>query len=205
LISELIPFLQQGGGDFVEVVNVATDVWKVYKIAGRTFNYLRGFIGPKQEENLHEIGEAARAKLAGLDPSRFSEPSPSILTPLLEAACQESREELQELWACLLANAVTKGNKVRIDFAEVLKQLDPQDALALSVVKDIENEKNPTAARQRLSESGLAADEWLFSREKLARLRLIDKGPANFRQTLTPFGRLLLAACSAPSGDTSGN
>jgi hypothetical protein len=58
--------------------------------------------------------------------------SPSIAIPLLQAAADESREELQELWARLLANAMDpKLNNVRYTFIAAVKAMNPTDALVL--------------------------------------------------------------------------
>ena len=51
------------------------------------------------------------------EPDGISEPSPSVVLQLLEAAMDESREQLQDLWARLLADSmVDGGSKVRHDF-----------------------------------------------------------------------------------------
>ncbi|WOH78268.1 Abi-alpha family protein [Bradyrhizobium sp. BEA-2-5] len=57
----------------------------------------------------------------------------SIAIPLLEAAQGEPREEMQELWARLLANALDPGraHDVRPEFIETLKKLHPLDAAIL--------------------------------------------------------------------------
>ena len=196
MAGELITLIEHGGDYLVEAVNVVRVGVTVYQVLGRSFNYLRGFIGPKQKENLHKVSEDAFVKLGSIDQDRISDPSPSIVTPLLEAACQESREELQRLWACLLANAMIKNGKVRIDFIDILKQLDPQDALALTVIKDTQNKSDVQAANRQIGEVGLTEDEWLYSWEKLQRLGLAHKMPL---PRLDALGRLFLAACSDPT------
>jgi hypothetical protein len=59
--------------------------------------------------------------------------SPSVAIPLIEAAINEDREVLKDLWAKLLANALdpNRANLVRPSLIELLKQLDPLDALIL--------------------------------------------------------------------------
>jgi hypothetical protein len=60
-----------------------------------------------------------------------------MLIPLLQAAADESREELQSLWAALLANAMTDGgHRTRGAFVGALKSMDPADALVLSICSD---------------------------------------------------------------------
>jgi hypothetical protein len=50
--------------------------------------------------------------------------SPSLAIPLLSAAGDESRPELQDLWARLLANAMdpARANNLRIEFIEAVKR-----------------------------------------------------------------------------------
>jgi hypothetical protein len=59
--------------------------------------------------------------------------SPSVAIPLIRAAYDESRPELQELWACLIAAAMdpARATSVRKSFIEALQQFDPLDALVL--------------------------------------------------------------------------
>src|SRR5258706_6775926 len=57
----------------------------------------------------------------------------SILEPLLEAAVRESRPELQDMWARLLAAAVDpkRAGQVRLEFIETVKHLESLDAAVL--------------------------------------------------------------------------
>ncbi len=50
--------------------------------------------------------------------------SASLAIPLLSAAGDESRPELQDLWARLLANAMdpARANNLRIEFIEAVKR-----------------------------------------------------------------------------------
>jgi hypothetical protein len=59
--------------------------------------------------------------------------SPSLAIPLLRAAYDESRPELQELWAQLIAAAMDpqRANRVRRSFIDTIQSLDPLDALVL--------------------------------------------------------------------------
>jgi len=201
MIGDLISFLHQSGSDLVEIVNDVRAAATVYKFGTTAVAALRGYIGPTQEENLRKIGNAARDMVADIDRGRLSEPSPSVLTPIVEAACQESREGLQERWACLLANAVVdKGKTVRGDFTGILAQFDPQDAVALTVVKATEGAAHHAeSVRDELKRSDLSMDDYLFSREKLQRLGLVRINPGTNAILLVPAGRLFLAACSRPS------
>jgi hypothetical protein len=58
--------------------------------------------------------------------------SPNIAAALIAGGQEESREELSELWARLLANAMDpKLNTVRHSFIEAVKVMDPPDVLVM--------------------------------------------------------------------------
>jgi hypothetical protein len=66
------------------------------------------------------------------DVQEFIELSPNLAEALIAGAQEEGREELAELWARLLANAVDpKLNSVRQSFIDAVKTMDPPDALVL--------------------------------------------------------------------------
>jgi Abortive infection alpha len=64
--------------------------------------------------------------------------SPSLAIPLLRAAYDESRPELQQLWAELTAAAMDpkRSGRVRLSFIDTLKRFDPLDALLLKGCHD---------------------------------------------------------------------
>ncbi|MCO6763715.1 DUF4393 domain-containing protein, partial [Streptomyces sp. EL5] len=72
---------------------------------------------------------------------------PRIALDILEAAQDETRDELKELWARLLANAMdaTPQKNVRIEFITVLKQLNPLDALILQRLAAVGNFTSPNS------------------------------------------------------------
>src|ERR1700731_992583 len=56
---------------------------------------------------------------------------------LVEGAQKEGREELMELWARLLANAMDPNlNSVRQSFIEAVKNMDPVDAIVLRYIHE---------------------------------------------------------------------
>jgi hypothetical protein len=58
--------------------------------------------------------------------------SPNMAAALIAGAQEESQEELAELWARLLANAMDpRLRSVRHSFIEAVKAMDPTDALVL--------------------------------------------------------------------------
>lgn len=59
--------------------------------------------------------------------------SRTVADEILHAAKNEDREELQKLWAALLARLATgKFDGIRIDFFEIIKKFEPIDAVTLS-------------------------------------------------------------------------
>jgi hypothetical protein len=88
------------------------------------------------------------------------EPSFSVLLPLVEAAIDETRQELKELWERLLANAFdpARQDQVRLSFVELLKKLDPFDAVVLQVLGEVSG-----APSRRHCERGYEWSVWATS------------------------------------------
>ena len=126
--------------------------------------------------------------------------SPSLAIPLLRAAYDESRPELQELWAQLIAAAMDphRANRVRRSFIDTVQRLDPVDArvlmeMATSGPRVTSNPRDFLA--QRLSAS---TDEIEISALNLYDLRCVisDRSfDGNF--ALTAYGRELVRACTS--------
>jgi hypothetical protein len=128
--------------------------------------------------------------------------SPAVAVPLLRAAYDEGRPELQELWASLIVAAMDpkRRNLVRISFIEVLKQFDPLDALVLKKREKLPISQNQNAlsivTEALVAESVIVStDEVLISVENLKRLNCVflPTGVSDFN--LHPYGRALLRAC----------
>lgn len=78
------------------------------------------------------------------DKARNATPEPASLSiglPILKAAADESREELQDLWARLLAAAADPGRSraFRLAFIEIVKKMDPLDAIFLLAAAESES------------------------------------------------------------------
>jgi hypothetical protein len=123
--------------------------------------------------------------------------SPSLAIPLLRAAYDESRPELQQLWAALIAAAMdpTRSGRVRISFIDVVKQLDPLDALVLRARYMTPGALEPDAARYIASTLSVSGDDTYLSFENLRRLGCVDtnRGLADF--FVTAYGKALIRAC----------
>jgi len=89
----------------------------------------------KRKENLAKLQTRTASLLDQIDRSRFTEPSPSILLPLVKAAIDESRDELQLIWATLLAaTMIDSGALVRRSYIMTLQQMEPVDVLLMSIL-----------------------------------------------------------------------
>ena len=161
--------------------------------------------------------------LADIDRDRISEASPSVILPLLQAAADESREQLQDLFAVLLANAMVDGGKrVRRDYFDAVRQMEPIDALVLNIisrrpnvhsdekfaadadVQFMEHERSlvgMTRDDQDIAVSKLMKLDCVFVRQPIIAAGAVVQVPSQPREyppSLTPFGRGLLAACKPP-------
>jgi hypothetical protein len=65
-----------------------------------------------------------------------AEASPALAIPIIDAAVDETRSELLDLWQRLLANAAdpTRSHRVRDSFIAILKRFDPMDAQVFQVM-----------------------------------------------------------------------
>ncbi len=130
--------------------------------------------------------------------------SPSIALPLLSAAVDETRDELQDLWARLLANAMdpARANRVRQRFIAAVKQMDPLDAVVLQKLSDAKPEMMPNARDFLAKELNVRPEEIEVSVENLYRIGCFEH--ANVQVSirsqptapLTSFARELMRACA---------
>jgi hypothetical protein len=114
---------------------------------------------------LSEIRARNRAKLKSRteeilrdrDAEPTANPSPSVVTPLLSVAQDESRDELIEIWASLLASAIDPKtqSRYRREFLNIARQLEPLDA---AVLRAIANFAEPPPQRSGLSRIAILAE-----------------------------------------------
>jgi Abortive infection alpha len=158
-----------------------------------------------RKRNLGRLQEKTARILDGVAKERLSEPSLSVVKPLLEAAADEGREELQALWAALLANALIDGGKrVRRDYFEAVRQMEPADALVFHFVNDVVAANagvSPSDSLNRIltkaDQAGLSQTDTQISLGALVALKCISWNQFN-NPIITSFGLGLLAACKAP-------
>ena len=134
---------------------------------------------------------------------RGAEPEPIsifLALPLLVAAADESRDELVDLWARLLAAAAdpTRTNKFRRLFIDTAKQMDPTDAIVLQAIARLlptksegERMKMPRALAESLNFTG---DEIDVSLSHLMQLDFLTKPSTAHGLRDTSFCREFLRA-----------
>jgi hypothetical protein len=112
--------------------------------------------------------------------------------PIIIAAQDESRPELQDLWARLLAAALdtTRSGRVRGEFIDAVKQFDPLDAL---VLHEFHSGQSWTATQRDILAVKFHRnpDEIEISLNHLEELGCLGQ-PGNFIFHPVPFGRELL-------------
>ncbi len=128
--------------------------------------------------------------------------SPSLGIPLLQAAYDEARPELQELWAELIASAEDphRTHLVRKSFIDKLKQFDPYDALVLRARHGLpENFAANVSVYNVISERlEISQDDVFLSVDHLVQLGCAEISPINptLSFLLSRYGKALMRACS---------
>lgn len=149
-----------------------------------------------RSERLERMAAKANKKLSDRGVTDKVETPEQIAIPLLEAAQGESREELIDLWARLLANAMDPGRiaDVRAEYIDILKKFEPLDARILDSLSG----NNPATSQiQKQSIHALvgtrqsAAIVSVDNLERLGCIRLVGGG--HFL-ALTELGKELVIA-----------
>jgi hypothetical protein len=119
---------------------------------------------------------------------------PRLALEILDAAQDETRDEMKELWARLVANAMDEStrNSVRIEFVAVLKQLNPLDALILQRLLSVGNFINP---HQFAQGQQMDTNEAALSILYLLDLKCVEQATdRSFAYRISPRGKALLKA-----------
>ena len=157
---------------------------------GLHLRFVRVLIADSYDRRISKILERRNAKTEPM--------SPSVAIPLIQAAYDESRPELQELWAALIAAAMdpARSSRVRLRFIEIVKEFDPLDALLLRQRNRQTDDMKPHAMGHIGKVLGISVDETLVSVENLNRLGCLYRNPNNLMDfSVSSFGKELLRAC----------
>jgi hypothetical protein len=150
-----------------------------------------------RHRRLDAITRKTKKILRDRDLAETAEIAEQIAIPLLEAAQGEPREEMQDLWARLLANAMdpNKRNDVRPEFIRTLKSLEPLDALLLTKFDESNDDQLLTTGLSAALKIRPSSVE--VSIDNLVDARLVRHNVGNGRHYLTGFGKEFLLACHA--------
>jgi hypothetical protein len=147
-------------------------------------------------ENLARITEKARERLKARRVDDTEPPSISILLPIIVAAADEDRDELQDIWARLLAAGAdpARAKSFRLAFVDAIKQMDPLDAAVLGAVGNgiIDGNKEGSLANQMHQ----SRDEIEVSIANLVRLELLGQTRTGGSKFISAFGREFLRVVS---------
>jgi hypothetical protein len=187
-IQEALKFLQGLGGFLKETFGtVPQDV--VGLLAG-------DWLKVRRAENLARILVKTQERLRA---RRVEAPEPASLSvglPILIAAADESRDELQDLWARLLAATAdpSRAKAFRNAFIDAAKRMDPLDAAVLRCANAIHGGRITIETRIKIaSELGISRDEADVSVGNLQKLELAVL--TNLPDVIvSPFGREFLRA-----------
>jgi hypothetical protein len=152
----------------------------------------------RRAENIARILEKTRERLRARRLETTEPASLSIALPILIAAADESRDELQDIWAALLAAAAdpTRAKSFRIAFIDAVKKMDPLDAAVLRGVSEMAGGTISGHHRNEMaSQLNVSRDEIDISVANLEKLGLL-LASSHPTSGLTAFGREFLRAVS---------
>ena len=155
----------------------------------------------RRAENVARIVQEASERLEARGIHTPEPPSISILLPIVVASAEESRDELVDIWARLLAAAAdpARAKSFRLAFIEATKKLDPLDAAVLEGISTAAGGAVSPGMRNSLAEQLHASrDEIDVSIANLTKLELVySSRPGSVDPAyISPFGREFLRAIS---------
>lgn len=105
--------------------------------------------------------------------------SPSFALPLLRAAYDETRPELQQFWSELIAAAMDpdRCKRVRLSFIETVKGFDPLDAVVLRERHPLGDQVRPNATEYLVAHLERSRDEIEITIDNLERLKCVFSRP----------------------------
>jgi hypothetical protein len=161
-------------------------------VLGDPLGFVRTAIAAQYDVLLTKIFE--RRRVTQTEPV-----SPSLAIPLLRAAYDESRPELQALWASLIASAMDPkmSGRVRLSFIDTLKRFDPLDAVVLKKRYEQTGELKPNPIAFIAGMIGEQPTEVQISVDNLKLLKCAASATTSVTEFyVTNYGAALLRACS---------
>jgi hypothetical protein len=213
MADDLIPINDEQAKAIQEAAKTATKALELTEKAGAYVGSVLGtvpadliavlggdWLGQVRIRNLARYQDRTEEILRARGVTETSAVSPSLAVPLLRAAADESREDLQELWALLLAAAMDpkRSNRVRLSYIETVKRLHPLDAHILKKLYDTSDTPSPNARDFLAGFFKVSSREIEVSVLNLHDLKCvhlpISNETANFH--MTSYGNELVRACS---------
>jgi hypothetical protein len=151
----------------------------------------------RRAENLVKILQKARERLNARHADVREPATLTLALPLLAAAADESRDEMQDIWARLLAAAAdpSRAASFRIAFIEAAKNMDPLDAAFLLNLQQRRGGAADDNGRKSMAADLHASnDEIDVSWENLKKLGLVTLNSQTAH--ISSFGREFLRAVS---------
>ncbi len=150
-------------------------------------------------ENFARITDKTRKRLRARHVDAPEPPRLSILLPLIFAAADEEDDELQDMWARLLAAAAdpARAKSIRLAFVETVKKMDPLDARILQQMTGVRVSPGSDLAAALSGHLDISRDEAWFSLERLHELGCVEFAPNSMpTPPVSAKGRLLISAVS---------
>jgi len=201
-MSNLIPVSDEQAKAIREGIKALRDVGSfLTEVVGTAPAHLVGYylgsdwLRVRRAENLARMIEEAKERLDKWKSAR-ERPSMSVALPLLIAAADESRDELREIWARLLAAAVdsVRAKSFRIQFIDTASKLDPIDAIILDAAQSVNGPVTGGTTDEWAKRFKIRKDEIEISLQNLSRLQLLSSIGGHY--IVTPLGREFLRAIS---------
>jgi hypothetical protein len=150
----------------------------------------------RRAENLVRVLQRTKERLTARHVRTGEPASLSLGLPILVAAADESREELQDIWARLLAASAdpSRASHFRIAFIDAAKRMDPLDAPFLLSLRMHSGRADGTVLNSIGSELKITRDEIDVSWNNLKKLELLTLD--SHTAVISSFGREFLRAPS---------
>jgi len=156
-------------------------------------------IEASRERNLDAIARKTKKILADRNLETTVPIPEQIAIPLLEFARGETRDEMQDLWARLLANTMDPARRddVRPEFVRALERFHPIDALILEKMAEEPqySQTRTLAERLKVRESSLIVSLANLVSEKCVRTMKTPQLSDEPYYAIAGFGLELLLAC----------
>jgi hypothetical protein len=150
-----------------------------------------------RHRRLDAITRKTKQILRDRDLSETAEVAEQIAIPFLEAAQGEPREDMQNLWARLLANAMdpSRRDDVRPEFINALRKFHPIDAVVLEWMGKDDHKKRWHTPNNVSSEVKVRLSSIVVTIQNLVESGCVKRNPSTGQFVISDFGIELLLAC----------